>query len=117
MRADTWANALKHWTRLRNAFPHAVLQDTPARLIDPAFFIDAHHQYRFAFGDLLCFPLQDHERLWKFVLKNDIGFHVGDEDSIKGGSVVYMSYTNSFLTRGNGHRILISDIQLLQWYC
>ena len=27
-----------------------------------------------------------------------------------------MPYTHSFLTRGNGHRILISDIQLLQWY-
>ena len=60
MRADTWAHALKQWTRLHNAFPHAVLQDTPARLIDPAY-----HQYRFAFGDLLCFPLQEHERLWK----------------------------------------------------
>ncbi len=27
-----------------------------------------------------------------------------------------MPYTHNFLTRGNGHRILISDIQLLQWY-
>ena len=28
-----------------------------------------------------------------------------------------MSYTPlNFLTRGNGHRVLISDIQLLQWY-
>ena len=26
-----------------------------------------------------------------------------------------MPYNHSFLTRGNGHRILISDIQLLQW--
>ncbi len=66
MRADTWAHALKHWTRIHNAFPHAVLQDTPAHLIDPAFFIYAHHQYRFAFGNLLYFLLQDHERLWKF---------------------------------------------------
>jgi hypothetical protein len=78
--------------------------------------VDAHNQYRFVFGDLLCFPLQDHERLWKFDVKNDIGFYVGDEDSVKGGSVIYMPYNHSFLTRGNGHRILISDIQLLQWY-
>ena len=49
-------------------------------------------------------------------VKNDIGFYVGDEDSIKGGSIVYMPYTHSFLTRGNGHRILISANQLLQWY-
>ena len=41
---------------------------------------------------------------------------MGDEDSVKGGSVVYMPYTHNFLTRGNGHRILVSDIQLLQWY-
>jgi hypothetical protein len=53
MRADMLAHALTHWTRFYNAFPHAVLFDTPARLID----VDAHHQYRFVFGDLLCFPL------------------------------------------------------------
>ena len=116
LRADIWAHALTHWTRLHNFTPHAVIKDTPARLIDPNFFIDAHHQYRFAFGDLLCFPLQDHERLWKFDVKNDIGFYVGDEDSVKGGSLIYLPYTHNVLTRGNGHRILISDIQLLQWY-
>ena len=27
-----------------------------------------------------------------------------------------MPYTHSFLVRSNGHRILISDVQLLQWY-
>jgi hypothetical protein len=41
---------------------------------------------------------------------------MGDADSIKGGSLVYMPYTHSTLVRVNGHRILISDIQLLQWY-
>ena len=84
------------------------MKDTPARIIDPNFSVDTHHQYRFIFGDLLYyFPLQDHERLWKFDVKNKIEFYVGDED---------MPYTHNFLTRGNGHRILISDIQLLQWY-
>ena len=88
-------------------------------MIDDSLSIDAHHQYRFAFGDLLCFsPLQDHERLWKFDVKNDIGFYMGDEDSsVKGdGSVIYMPYSHTFLTpRGNGYRVLISDVQLLQW--
>ena len=116
LRADTWAHALSHWTRLHNSTPHAVIKDTPERIIDPNFYVDAHRQYRFIFGNLICFPLQDHERLWKFDVKNDIGFYVGDEDSVKGGSVVYMPYTHNFLTRGNGHRILVSDIQLLQWY-
>ena len=73
----------------------------------PRLLHDAYHQYRFVFGDLLCFPLQDHERLWKFDVKNDIGFYAGNEDSVKGGSVIYMPYTHNFL---------ISDLQLLQWY-
>ena len=29
---------------------------------------------------------------------------------------VYLPYIHSVLTRGNSHRILISDLQLLQWY-
>ena len=41
---------------------------------------------------------------------------MGDEDSVKGGSVIYMPYTHNFLARSNGHRIHISDIQFLQWY-
>ena len=41
---------------------------------------------------------------------------MGDEDSVKGGSLIYMPYSHSFLTRGKGHRVLISDVQLLQWY-
>ena len=56
------------------------------------------------------------ERLWKFDVKNDIGFYLGNEDRIKGGNLVYLPYTHSVLTRGNSHRILISDQQLLQWY-
>ena len=110
MRADTWAHALTHWTRLHNSFLHSIIQDTTARVIDDRFSIDAHHQYRFAFGDLLCFPIQDHERLWKFDVKNDIGFYMGDEGSVKGGSLIYMPYSHSFLTRGNGHRVQISDV-------
>ena len=88
--------------------------NTPAQVIDPSFHVDAIHQYRHVFGDLLCFPLQDHERLWKFDVKNDIGFYLGDEDRIKGGNLVYLPYTHSVLTRGNSHRILIPDLQFLQ---
>jgi hypothetical protein len=44
LRADIWAHALTHWTRLHNSVPHAVLKDTPARIIDPDFYVDAHHQ-------------------------------------------------------------------------
>ena len=88
--------------------------NTPAQVIDPSFHVDAIHQYRHAFGDLLCFPLQDHERLWKFDVKNDIGFYLGDEDRIKGGNLVYLPYTHSVLTRGYSHRILIPDLQFLQ---
>ena len=65
-------------------------------MIDDSLSIDVHHQYRFAFGKLLCFPLQDQERLWKFDVKNDIGFYMSDEDSAKGGSLIYMPYSHSF---------------------
>ena len=44
---------------------------------------------------------------------NDIGFYLSDEDRIKGGNLVYLPYMHSVLTRGNSHRILISDLQLL----
>ena len=54
--------------------------------------------------------------MWKFDVKNDIGFYLGDEDRIKGGNLVYLPYTHSVFPRGNSHRILISDQQLLQWY-
>ena len=56
--------AAKHWARLHNSLPHSVTKLTPAQIIDSYFHIDAAHQYRHAFGDLLCFPLQDHERIW-----------------------------------------------------
>ena len=82
LRADTWSYALSHWTRLHNSLPNSVHNDTPARLIDNSFSIDAHHQYRFAFGDLLCFPLQENEQLLRFDVKNDFGFYMGDADSI-----------------------------------
>ena len=61
LRADTWSYALSYWICLHNSLPHSVHNATPGRLIDNNFSIDAHHQYRFAFGDLLCFPLQEHE--------------------------------------------------------
>jgi hypothetical protein len=116
LRADVWHHALSHWTRLHNALPHSVTKSTPASVvIHQSFYINAHHQYRFTFGDLLCFPLQDHERTWKFNVKNDIGFYVGDEDNTKGGSLIYMPYTHKILTRGGGYRILISDVKLLQY--
>ena len=99
-----------------NSVPQTSIKNTPARIIDPCFRTDAYTQFRHGFGDLLCNPLQDHERLWKFDVKNDIGFYMGDKDGVKGGSIVYMPYTHSTLVRGNGHCGLISDLQLLQWY-
>ena len=72
--SQDFLRAAKHWARLHNSLPHSVNNITPAQVIDPSFHIDATHQYSHAFGDLLYFPLQDHERLWKFDVKNDIGF-------------------------------------------
>ena len=60
LRTDTWSCAAKHWVRLHNSLPHSVNNLTPVQVI--AFFhVDTTHQNRHAFGDLLCFPLKDHE--------------------------------------------------------
>jgi hypothetical protein len=57
------------------------------------------------------FSPQRPRTLWKF----DV-IYLGDEDRIKGGNLVYLPYMHSVLTRGNSQRILIADLQLLQWY-
>ncbi len=100
LRADVWHHALSYWTRLHNILPHSVTKSKPASVIDPSFYVDAYRQYRFAFDDLLCFLLQDHERTWKFDVKNDIGFYVGDEDSTKGRSHLYAIHTQGTRPRG-----------------
>eukprot|EP01036_Dinobryon_divergens_P062086 gene62086-biopygen43931 len=78
--------------------------------------VDARYQYRFAYGDIVCYPLTEKERRWKFDTKNELGFYLGDKKGMKGGCHVYQPYWHKILTRGDVHRICISEFELMEWY-
>jgi hypothetical protein len=48
--------------------------------------VDARYQYRFAYGDIVCYPLSEKERRGKFATKNELGFYLGDKKGMKGGT-------------------------------
>ena len=116
LRADAWAHAVQHWTQLHNDTPHSIDTPAPNSLMNRDHRVDSKTKYRFAFGDLVCFPLEEHERKWKFDTRNEIGFYVGDQTTSKGAAMVYQPYQHSILVRGDVHRVRISDIQLLQFF-
>ena len=68
------------------------------------------YQNRFAYGDIVCYPLAEKERRWKFDTKNEMGFYLGDKKDMKGGCHVYQPYYHKILTRGDVHRVRISEI-------
>ena len=100
----------KHpWTRLsprRCLGPRSIILDSPPQFHSPRSYLghfcphDRHKllrrrspPYRFVFDDLLCFPLQNHERLWKFDVKNDIGFNVMTQTASKAVSYIHVLHT------------------------
>eukprot|EP01036_Dinobryon_divergens_P033490 gene33490-biopygen26512 len=74
--------------------------------------------YRFGYGDIVCYPLSEKERRrWKFDTKNEFGFYLGDKKGMKGGCHVYQPYWHRIiLTRGDVHRIRLSEFELMKWY-
>jgi len=88
----------------------------PNKMLEPNFRVDAHCQFRYVYGDIICFPLPDSERRWAFDVKNEIGLYTGDENGVKGGVLAYQPYQHSIVLRGSAHRVDISHIQLMQWY-
>lgn len=116
LRADTWTSALSHWTQLHNSLPHATNMISPNKMLDQNFRVNAHHQFRYVYGDIICFPLPDNERRWAFDVKNEVGLYTGDQHGVKGGVLVYQPYQHSIVLRGGVHRIDVSPIQLMQWY-
>jgi len=116
LRADTWTSAVAHWTDLHNSLPHASNLTAPNKMIQPQFHVDAHHQFRYVYGDILCFPLPDNEKRWAFDVKNEVGLYTGDENGVKGGVLVYQPFQHSIVLRGSAHRVDVSPIQLMQWY-
>jgi len=116
MRADSWNRALKHWIKVHNDLPRSAHQYSPNAIMDNTHQVDARYQYRFAFGDIVCYPLAEKERRWKFDTKNEMGFYLGDKKGMKGGCHVYQPYWHKILTRGDVHRIRLSEIELMEWY-
>jgi len=117
LRADSWARALVHFTRVHNDLPDPTTGVSPNSATDPEHKVDCRYQYRFAFGDLVCYSLDKAtERKFKFSVKNDIGFYLGDEKGMKGGCIVYKPYEHKIIVRGDLHRVNISPNQLLEWY-
>jgi hypothetical protein len=72
MRADSWNRALKHWIRVHNDLPRSAHQYSPNEIMDNTHQVDARYQYKFAYGDIVCYPLAEKERRWKFDTKNEI---------------------------------------------
>jgi hypothetical protein len=73
--ASAWSFALRHFTRVFNDTPlSSTGYRSPNQLCDPSHYVDASVKYRYVFGDLLVFPLQEGERKWKFDVRNEVGF-------------------------------------------
>ena len=89
---------------------------SPNAMIKSGDYIDARWQYRFAFGDLVCFHIDKIHRTWKFDTRNEVGFYMGDKKGVKGAVWVYRPYRHDRLLRDDVHRIPVSDVQLLMWY-
>ena len=114
--AMMWSFALRH-TRLFNDTPLSSSGYlSPNQLCDINHYVDASVSYRFAFGDLLIYPLKKHERHGKLDVKNDFGFYFGDHPEMKDGVWMYMPYYHYMLPRAGVIRINVSELQLLRWY-
>ena len=116
MRADSWNRALKHWIKVHNDLPRSAHQYSPNAIMDNDHQVDARYQYRFAFGDIVCYPLAENERRHKFDTKNELGLYLGDKTGMKGGCHVYQPYWHRIIIRGDVHRVRISEVELMEWY-
>lgn len=116
LRSDMWSHAAEHWVRLHNDIPNKETGKTPNQLVWSARPVNAGHRYRYAFGDLVTFGVPKKDRKWKFDVRNDVGFFLGDEDGVKGSCRIYRPYEHKVTVRADVHRINISELQLLSWY-
>ena len=116
LRADAWERAATQWVNLANDLPIACLGTSPNAMVKQGDFVDAQWQYRFAFGDLVCFHIDKVHRTWKFDTRNEVGFYMGDKKGVKGAVWVYRPYRHDRLLRDDVHKIPVSDVQLLMWY-
>ena len=115
--ASAWSYALRHFTRIFNDTPlSSTGYRAPNQLCNSSHFVDASVKYRYAFGDLLVFPLQEGERKWKFDVRNEVGFYFGDDDMTKDAAFIYLPFHHQLVSRAGAERVDVSEIQLLRWY-
>mmetsp|Transcript_5126 Transcript_5126/g.7162 ORF Transcript_5126/g.7162 Transcript_5126/m.7162 type:complete len:656 (-) Transcript_5126:5864-7831(-) len=114
LRADMWAHAVEHYVSLHNSLPTNEHNRSPNEIVRLSHQVDSRIRFLFAFGDLVTFRLPSKE--WKFDVRNDLGFFVGEREGIKGGCLIYMPYEHRITPRSDVYRLLVSNIQLLAWY-
>ena len=115
--ASAWSYALRHFTCVFNDTPlSSTGYRSPNQLCNPSHFVDASVKYRYAFSDLLVFPLQDGERKWKFDVRNEVGFYFGDDTLTKDAVYIYLPFHHQLVSRAGAERVDVSELQLLRWY-
>lgn len=116
LRADTWAAALQYYAEVHNSLPNLSTKVSPNKMIDSTYVTDATYQYKYSFGDIICYGIPKKIRTWKFSVRNDIGFYMGDMDGMKGTYKLYNPYEHNIMPKGDTAKINISEVQLLSWY-
>ena len=93
LRVDAWERAAINWVNLANDLPIVCFGTSHNAMVKQGDFVDAQWQYRFAFGDLVCFHIGKIHRTWKFDTGNEVGgFHMSDKKGVEGAVWVYRPY-------------------------
>lgn len=115
LRKDQRGTAARHWSFVHNPFPNYRSNLSPHFRMTGEN-VDARHQYKFAFGDLVIHSISKEMRVWKCDPRNDIGVYVGDQPGMKDAGYVYHLHTHDIKPRGALQKIHVSDYQLLHWF-
>lgn len=116
LRADGWADALRHYVRLRNRTPNVHTDNQSPWQIITKHQVDLKSTYSFIFGDIVVVGKPKELRTGKFNVRNDIGIYVGQTEGYKDSHRIYSPLNHKVYERGSVHKVDISDIQLLKWY-
>jgi hypothetical protein len=85
--ADCWDLASWHFMDCRNRTPTTGFLESAHQRITKEV-LDFNEVFRFAFGDIVVVAIPDHEKKFKFDMKNHVGIYVG-QPSEKRGSRIY----------------------------
>ena len=116
LRADVWDLALNHFISIRNRTPnshHARLSPYQRITKRP---LDLNTSFKFSFGDFVAVSIPDHQRTFKFDIKNDIGIYVGQCDNMKSSCLIYWPFTHKTSCRYDCTKLELSDAQLLHYH-